>query len=80
MIIDDSEEGEVDVRIPGYLLLRDNDGARHLIRASSIQLLSDLDPCRDATIAVVAGRSITVPISLEEFIGKLADCDRYRLR
>lgn len=77
MTIDDHAEV---ARTPGYLLLRGDDGLRYLVRASSIQMLSDSDPCHDTTIAVVAGRSITVPMPLEELIEKLADCDRYRPR
>lgn len=56
---------------PGYVGLVDIDGLRHVIRVSSIQMLSDSDQCRDMTVAVVAGRSIPLPTPLDEVLGLL---------
>lgn len=61
--------------IPGYILLEDADGLRHVVRVSSIQMLSDSDQCRDATVAVVAGRGFSVPVPLDELLGRLRDCE-----
>ncbi len=65
-------------RLPGYVLLEDVDGLRHVVRASSIQLISDADPCQDTTVAVVAGRSLSVPMPLDEFLLRLIDCEFWR--
>jgi hypothetical protein len=60
----------------GYVFLRDQDGLRHLVRVSAIQLLSDADPCGDTTVAVVAGRALAVPMPLEEFVQEVAGSTR----
>jgi hypothetical protein len=65
--------------IPGYVLLTDVDGLRHVVRVSSIQMMSDSDPCQDTTVAVVAGRALSLPMPLEEFLGKVVDGERKRL-
>lgn len=62
--------------MPGYVFLRDQDGLRHLVRVSAIQLLSDADPCGDTTIAVVAGRALSVPMPLEKFVQEVASSMR----
>ncbi len=64
--------------IPGYVLLTDVDGLRHVVRVSSIQMMSDSDPCQDTTVAVVAGRALSLPMPLEEFLGRIADSDGNR--
>lgn len=51
-----------------YLQVVDQDGTRHLIRISAIQLCSDADPCRDSTAVVVAGRTLIVPVPMDEFV------------
>lgn len=65
---------------PRYLRVVDEDGCRHLIRVTAIQVMSDADPIRDATIVVVAGRSICVPTPLDVVIealdGELDAADR----
>lgn len=62
--------------LPGYLLVVDADGLRHVIRISAIQMLSDGDQCRDATIGVVAGRALTIPLPLDDLIGQLERSSR----
>jgi hypothetical protein len=54
-----------------YLQIIDQDGTRHLIRISAIQLCSDADPCRDSTSVVVAGRTLIVPLPLDELVQML---------
>lgn len=61
---------------PGYLLLVDADGLRHVVRVSAIQMLSDGDQCCDTTIAVVAGRALTIPLPLDDLLGQLEQCQR----
>jgi hypothetical protein len=55
-------------RGPGFLLVRDADGLRHVIRASSIQMMSDADPCCDTTVAVISGRNLIIPQPLDELL------------
>jgi hypothetical protein len=62
--------------MPGYLLLVDADGLRHVVRVSAIQLLSDGDQCRDTTIAIIAGRALTIPLPLDDFLGQLEYAQR----
>lgn len=57
--------------MPGYLLLVDADGLRHVVRVSAIQLLSDGDQCRDTTIAIIAGRALTIPLPLDDLLGQM---------
>lgn len=64
---------------PGYLQLTDAEGLRHVVRASAVQLLSDGDPCRDSTLAVVAGRSLTILMPLEQMLERLDGCTVRRL-
>ena len=52
----------------GYLSLVDEEGCRHLVRKSAIQMLSDSDPCHDSVTMVVAGRGLRIPRPLEEFL------------
>lgn len=56
---------------PPYLLVTDQDGLRHVIRVSAIQLASDGDLCRDSTCLVVAGRTLSLPVSLDRIIESL---------
>lgn len=51
-----------------YLQVIDQDGTRHVIRIAAIQLCSDADPCRDSTAVVVAGRTLIVPLPLDEIV------------
>lgn len=54
-----------------YLLLRDEQGRRHLIRLGAVQMLADVDEFHDTTVVVVAGRSITVPCPLDDLLACL---------
>jgi len=56
----------------GCLMLADGDGIRHVIRIGSIQLLSDTDPCRDSTTAVVAGRPLMIPQPLDDVLAQIS--------
>lgn len=57
---------------PPYLMVTDQDGLRHVIRISAIQLASDGDLCRDSTCLVVAGRTLSLPVSLDWMIESLS--------
>lgn len=62
--------------MPGYLLLVDADGLRHVVRVSAVQMLSDGDQCCDTTIAIVAGRALTIPLPLDDLLGQLEHAQR----
>jgi hypothetical protein len=51
-------------RSKNYLEVTDADGCRHYVKITSIQWLSDLDPCRTDTLLTAAGRTIHIPIEL----------------
>ena len=53
-------------RIRGFVGVVDADGVRHLLRLGAIQMIADTDQCQDSTVIVVAGRSIIVPVPLDE--------------
>ena len=55
----------------GYVVLSDIDGLRNVIRVSAIQMLSDTDQCRDSTMAVVAGRVLTIPLPLDDILVRI---------
>jgi hypothetical protein len=55
-------------RIKGFVGVVDADGVRHLLRLGAIQMIADTDQCQDTTVIVVAGRSIIVPVPLDEVI------------
>lgn len=59
-------------RVGPYLAVTDGDGCRHMIRITSIQMLSDGDVCRDTAIVIAAGRAITVTESLDEVVNLVA--------
>lgn len=55
-------------RIKGFVGVVDADGVRHLLRLGAIQMIADTDSCQDTTVIVVAGRSIMVPLPLDDVI------------
>ena len=54
-----------------FLCIRDSDGLRHLIRISSVQLVSDADPLADAVLLTAANRTLHLPFPLEEIAAAL---------
>jgi len=50
-----------------FLELEDQDGVRIIVRISSIQMAADRDQFQDETMLIVAGRTIYVRVSLDEF-------------
>ena len=52
-------------RFGQFLLFRDCDGVRHLVRIGSVQVLSDADVDCQECLLVVANRMYRVPVSLE---------------
>lgn len=58
--------------IPGFLMVRDDQGLRHAIKIGAVQLLSDADPCCDSTVVVVAGRALVVDQPLDQILALMA--------
>ena len=54
----------------GFVGLIDADGQRHVVRSTSVQMLSDGDPCRDTCVVVAAGRAMVIPRPLEEVVAQ----------
>ena len=52
-------------RVGQFLLFRDCDGVRHLVRLGSVQVLSDADLDCQECLLVVANRMYRVPASLD---------------
>lgn len=59
------------MRTPGFLILEDTDGVRHVVRIGAIQLLSDTDCCRDSSAVTVGGRILLVPLPLDRLIAEI---------
>lgn len=55
-------------RFGPFLEFRDEGGCRHLIRLTSIQWMSDSDPCQDETLITAVGRTIQVHKPLDEVV------------
>ena len=49
-----------------FLEVIDEEGCRHLVRVTAVQLLSDTDVLQNETLITAAGRTIRVPHALDE--------------
>jgi len=55
-------------RFGQFLLFRDCDGVRHVVRLGSVQVLSDADVDCQECLLVAANRMYRVPVALERCI------------
>ena len=53
-------------RVGPYLLLRDQQGLRHIARINSVTLVSEADEVGDETILVISSRPIRLSATLDE--------------
>lgn len=52
-------------QIGPYVVLKDDGGRRHVVRRTSVQLMSDEDELQDATLLTAAGRTLRIPLPLD---------------
>ncbi len=47
-------------RVGGFLVLRDDEGLRHAVKAGAVMVLSDADDAGDATVMHLTGSRVVV--------------------
>ncbi len=56
-------------RVGGFLVLRDDEGLRHAVKAGAVLALSDADDAGDATVMhLTGGRVVVVRRSIDEVL------------